>query len=150
MEIVPSSLWFVKKKKTYLFLIWLLLKYQVFLMLFNTSSPFNLWKPDISVVYWGCCFLFFHIEVLLIYSIVSFKIIFHYRLLQSVRYNSLCYSGSPSCLSTLMCSSLFIPNIIKKINASSCVLYTFVHTQKYYSAIEKQMKFCHLQQCGWT
>ena len=28
--------------------------------------------------------------------------------------------------------------------------HTHTHTLKYYSVIKKRMKFCHLQQCGWT
>ena len=32
-----------------------------------------------------------------------------------------------------------------------CVyIYTYTHSMEYYSSFKKRMKFCHLQQCGWT
>ena len=36
-----------------------------------------------------------------IYIYILFQILFHYRLLQDIECNSLCYTVGPSCLSTL-------------------------------------------------
>ena len=42
-----------------------------------------------------------HIRYIHIYNIYYFQILFHYRLLQDIKYSSLCYTVDPYCLSIL-------------------------------------------------
>ena len=39
-----------------------------------------------------------YIQLYMIYILILFQILFHYRLLQDIEYSSLCYTVGPCCL----------------------------------------------------